>query len=213
MLKTNPNNEYASYFTEPSSAVHKQYLALRKFFANGYTAEQVAKECGYSTSTVYSMVRDFKEKMDSGNLEDPFFKENKTGRKPIERKGEIEETVVNLRKKYFSVPDILIATDAMGFSLTIYSIEKILNDAGFARLPRRDKQFKSDTVSSYEPKLAAPISSRLLPDQDEFSSQLAGLLCVLPYIAKYGVDKIISESAYPETREIDRWHPFCRLSR
>ena len=204
MLKTNPNIDCSSYFTEPSSALHKQYLALRKFFVDGYNAEQVAKECGYSTNTVYSMVLDFKEKMASGNLEDPFFKENKTGRKPIDRKGEIEETVVNLRKKYFSVPDILIATDAMGFGLTIYSIEKILNDAGFARLPRRGKQFKSDTVSSYEPKLTAPISCRLLPDQEEFSSQLAGLLCILPYIAKYGIDKIINESAYPETKEIDR---------
>jgi hypothetical protein len=208
MLKTNPNYNYSSYFTEPSSATHKQYLALRRFFADGYTAGQVAKECGYSTSTVYSMVRDFKEKMGGGDSEDPFFKENKTGRKPVDRKGEIEETVINLRKKYFSVPDILIATDAMGFGLTIYSIEKIITDAGFARLPRRDKQFKSDAVSSYEPKLAAPISCHLpipKPDEpDEFSSQLAGLLCVLPVIVKYGIGEIIDKSPYPETKDISR---------
>jgi len=208
MLKTNPNIDYSSYFTEPSLAAHKQYLALRKFFADGYTADQVAKECGYSRHTVYSMVRDFKEKMGGSDSEDPFFKENKTGRKPIDHKGEIEETVINLRKKYFSVPDILIATDAMGFDLTIYSIEKIIKDAGFARLPRRDKQFKSDAVSSYEPKLTAPISCHLpLPEPDEtdeFSSQLAGLLCVMPYIVKYGIDKAIDGSPYPETKVISR---------
>ena len=204
MLKTNPKIDYSSYFTKPSSPGHKQYLALRKFFVDGYSAEQVAKECGYTISSVYSMVRDFKEKMGSDNPEDPFFKDNKTGRKPIDHKGEIEETVINLRKKYFSVPDILIATDAMGFGLTIYSIEKIITDAGFARLPRRDKQFKSDAVSSYEPKLAAPISCSLPPDPDAFSSQLAGLLCVLPFIARYGIGGIISESAYPETKDIGR---------
>jgi len=204
MLITNPKTDYSSYFTEPSSAVHKQYLALRRFFADGYTAEQVAKECGYSTSTVYSMVRDFKEKMGGSGSEDPFFKESKTGRKPIDHKGEIEETVIRLRKKYFSVPDILIATDAMGMGLTIYSIEKIITDAGFARLPRRDKQFKSDAVSSYEPKLAAPTSCRLETESDNFSSQLAGLLCILPYIAKYGIDEAIDNSLYPETKDISR---------
>jgi len=208
MLITNPNLDFSSYFIEPPSAIHKQYLALRRFFADGYTAEQVAKECGYSTSTVYSLVRDFKERLSSNDSEDPFFKEIRTGRKPIDRKGEIEETVINLRKKYFSVPDILIATDAMGYGLTVYAIEKIIKDAGFARLPRRDNQFKRDAVSSREPKLVAPISSHLPPlepdESDEFSSQLAGLLCVLPYVAKYGIDKIISRSPYPETRDISR---------
>jgi len=150
------------------------------------------------------MVRDFKKKFDSGDSEDPFFKEHKTGRKPIDHKEEIEETVINLRKKYFSVPDILIATDAMGFNLTIYSIEKIITDAGFAKLPRRDKRFKSDVASSYEPKLSAPISCRITPEPDEFSSQLAGLLCVLPCVVKYGIDKIISNSDYPETKDINR---------
>jgi len=140
MLKTNPKQDCFSYFAEPSNPTHKQYLALRRFFADGCTAGQVAKEYGYTKHTVYSMVRDFKEKMGGSDSEDPFFRDNKTGRKPIDHKGEIEETVINLRKKYFSVPDILIATDAMGFGLTIYSIEKIITEAGFARLPRRDRQ-------------------------------------------------------------------------
>jgi transposase len=203
MLKTYPNKDCSSYFTEPSNPAHKQYLALRRFFVDGYTAEQVAKESGYSTSTVYSMVRDFKGHL-RNDSEDPFFRENKTGRKPISHKEEIEETVINLRKKYFSVPDIQVAMDAMGIRLAIYSIEKIITDAGFARLPRRDKQFKSDVISSYEPKLPAPVTCRLAPWPDEFSSQLAGLLCVLPCVAKYGIDKIIGNSPYPETKEISR---------
>jgi hypothetical protein len=94
--------------------------------------------------------------------------------------------------------------DAQGCSLTIYSIEKIIKEAGFARLPRRDEQFRSEVVSSYEPKLAAPIAGCLAADDDTFTTQLAGLLCMMPYIAKHGIDKIIAESPYPETREISR---------
>jgi transposase len=204
MLITNPNADYASYFTEPSSPTHKQYRALRLFFAEGHTAEQVAELTGYSKSTVYSMVRDFKEKLGS-DREDPFFKEIRTGRKQIDHKGEIEDKVIDLRKKYFSVPDIQVAMDAQGHRLSVYSIDKIIKDAGFARLPRRDEQFKSDVVSSYEPKLEAPIASRLSQEYGmSFTTQLAGLLCMLPHIAKHGIDKIIEKSPYPETREISR---------
>jgi transposase len=203
MLTTDPNPDYASYFTEPTNPTHKQYLALRRFFADGHTAEQIAKETGYSKSTVYSMVRDFKEKLGC-DTEDPFFREIKTGRKQVIHKEEIEEKVIDLRKQYFSVPDIQVAMDAQGHSLTIYSIEKIIKEAGFARLPRRDEQLRSEVVSSYEPKMAAPIACCLAPEDDAFTTQLAGLLCMMPYIAKHGIDKIIAESPYPETREISR---------
>jgi transposase len=202
MLKIIPN-DCSSYFTEPANPAHKQYLALRWFFADGYSAEQAAKESGYSISTVYSMVRDFKRKI-GNDSQDPFFRESKTGRKPVNHKEEVEEAVINLRKKYFSVPDIQVAMDALGIRLTIYSIEKIITDAGFARSPRRDRQFKSEVISSYEPKLPAPVTCRLATKPDEFSSQLAGLLCVLPYVVKYGIDKIIDNSPYPETKEIGR---------
>jgi len=202
MLKTNPNN-YASYFIEPSSTVHKQYLAMKRFFADGCSAEEVANETGYAVSTVYSMVRDFKKRFNDES-EDPFFKKNKSGRKPIDQEGEIAETIINLRKNYFSVPDIQIALDALGIKLSIYTIEKIITEAGFARLPRRDKQFRNETTTSYEPKLLAPTASRLYHKVEEFTTQLAGLLCVLPFIAKYKIDKIIEQSSYPQTRDISR---------
>jgi len=203
MSKNNPNDKYISYFNEPSSSLHKQYLAVRRFFIDGYTAEQVAIEFSYSISTVYSLVRDFKEML-SNQAEDPFFKPNKTGRKRIEHKEEITEVVINLRKKYFSVPDIQVALDSMGISLSIYSIEKIVTEAGFARLPRRDEQFRNEVITSDEHRLPAPIASRISLCTDVFSSHLAGLICVLPYIVKYGIDKVITKSLYPETKDISR---------
>ena len=196
-------NIYEIYFKEPSSPIHKQYIALRSFFADGLSAEQVAGISGYSVSTVYSLVRDFKDKL-SNESEDPFFKETKSGRKPISRNNEVVDMVINLRKKYFSVPDIQTTLDALGFGLSSYAIEKIIIDAGFARLPRRDKQFRNETLSLNNPKLSAPIAARLCFKTEEFSTQLAGLLCILPYIIKYGIDKAIQQSPYPETKDIDR---------
>ena len=182
---------------------HKQYLALRQYFVDGFTAEQISQKSGYSIGSIYSLIRDFKKKVAETN-EDPFFKDLKTGRKPIEHKEDTKEIVINLRKKYLSVPDIHVALNALDIHLPIYSIEKILTEAGFARLPRRDKQFRDESISSGTQKLEAPKVSRLSPEADSFSSSLAGMLCMLPCISTYGIDKLIETSSYPQTRDINR---------
>ena len=201
MLNTTPN--YISYFSEPSSPNHRQYLALRMFFAEGCTAEQVSQKTGYSVGTIYAMVRDFKKAFNNLDV-DPFFKENRTGRKPIDHSGGVEEIVISLRKKYLSVPDIQVVLNAQGIGMAIYSIEKIIKEAGFARLPRRDQQLRNEARSATVPKLEAPIASRLSLMPDNFSSHLAGLLCMMPYIVTYGIDKIIEQSFYPYTSDISR---------
>jgi len=204
MLKIDPNDSCVTYFTKPSEVLHKQYIALKHYFVDGYSAEQVAETSGYAINTVYSMVRDFRKKIKSQD-DDPFFKTNTAGRRPIDHKEDIKETVINLRKKYLSVPDIQVVLDAMGTGLTIFSIEKIITEAGFARLPRRDKQFKDEAMTSPIPKLIAPKTEKILLNADAFSSQLAGLLCILPYIVKYKIDEAIKQSTYPETSDVGKY--------
>jgi len=94
MLIINPNEKYASYFNEPTSPTHKRYLALRMFFGDGCSAERVAHDTGYTISTVYSMIRDFKEVFDHAT-DDQFFKDYSSGRKPIDHSEEVYNTVVN----------------------------------------------------------------------------------------------------------------------
>jgi transposase len=159
MMNINPKLLCQKYFTEELAPLHKKYLALRDFFVEGLNAAQVADKHGYTISTVYSMTRDFRQELNG--QEDPFFKAVKIGRKPIDHKGEIAVLVVSLRKKYLSVPDIQVALDARGISLTIYTIEKILTDEGFARLPRRDKKERLDSNASAMEKLPAPVAKTL----------------------------------------------------
>jgi len=203
MPKTIPNKICRDYFSELSNSTHKQYLALRDFFAEGFTASEVADKYGYTVSTVYTMTRNLKEALET-KTEDPFFKTVKTGRKPADYKRGIEETIINLRKKNFSVPDIQIALDAQGHRLSIYAIEKILIDAGFVRLPRRDKQERIDSVASAREKFDAPISCRIRITDEHFSTSSAGLLAIIPTILQYGIDEAIRHSCYPETKEISR---------
>jgi transposase len=203
MEKNNPNL-IVSYFTEYSNTMQKQYLALRRFFIDKHTAEQVAKEFNYSVMTIYSLVRDFKIKL-AESEEDPFFKEPVLGRKKIDPEGEVRDLVVNFRKKYFSVPEIKTALDALGFSISERTISTILTNEGFARLPRRSDEFRNEIeISNQTVPLTAPRSKRLSFGAEKFTSQQAGLLCFLPLIKRYGIDKAIQASSYPKTKEIGR---------
>lgn len=202
MMKTNPKMFCRSYFTEELTPLHRKYIALRDFFVEDLSAAQVADKHGYTVSTVYSMTRDFRQELSCN--EDPFFKTVNVGRKPIDHKGEIAELVVALRKKYLSVPDIQVALNSRGITLTIYTIEKILSDEGFARLHRRDKQERLDSNASAVQKFNAPIATRLRLQPEKFNTQLAGLLSVIPTILNYGIDKAIRESSYPQTKDLSR---------
>ena len=208
MEKTNPKIDHAAYFLTASNPMHKQYQALRRFFIDGLTAEEVAIESGYALSTVYSLIRDFKKKLAFGY--DPYFKEPQVGRPKDDHGGEINKLVVAYRKKYYlSVPEIKAALDALDISVSERYISAVLVDEGFAKLPRRENVVRNNISLQDKTKdLPALKSERLKYDPEkgpeEFSSQLAGILLFLPIIRKYGVDQLIDASDYPETSVINR---------
>ena len=75
-------NEY-TYFKEQLLPMHRQYMAMRRFVHEGKPAEEVAEEFGYTTSTIYTLRRDFAAKLAKG--EEPFFIEHSAGRKKLPR--------------------------------------------------------------------------------------------------------------------------------
>ena len=202
MDKTHPNLSPADYFIYTTNPLHKQYLALRMFFVERCGAEKVALKYGYSVSTVYSLVRDFKSKLACGS-DDPFFKETKLGRPKIDLGGELKSTIVSYRKKYMSVPEIKSALDAQDVHVSERYITSVLADEGFARLPRRENAVRN-SISLDKKSCSALKSERFGGKPEEFSSQLAGIMLFTPIIRSYGIDRLIEKSDYPETSAINR---------
>jgi len=206
MAITNPNigDLAIDYFQNPKNAFHKQYEALRAFFCNGESANKIAEKYGYQINSVYSLIKDFKEKLKIGLTDDPFFRNVKTGRKEKDHKGTITDLVITLRKQYISVPDIKGILDSQNIKVSERYIFSIIQKAGFARLPRRDKENKKETQVNANEKITAPKSQELSLNPEIFNSQNIGILCFLPFIKKYGIDKIIETSSYPETSDISK---------
>ena len=81
------------------------------------------------------------------------------------------------------------------------TIYKTIKEAGFARLPRRTKLAKRELEL---PKIKAPVSEKISEETEKIKSISAGILCLLPYIKKYKIDKAIENSSYPETKTLDK---------
>jgi len=208
MKKTRkPDQDVIDYFASSVEPLHRQFLALRSFLYEGKTAEEVEVESGYSISTIYGMARDFKKRLkECADLgEDPFFKQNELGRKRQKRNSELVAHIVTFRKKQLSIPDIKVLLDSKGYNVSENQIYTICDENGFVRLPKRTRGERNELTSKATKVLKASISEMHdFVEEEQFASKGVGILCFLPFIKAYGIDKVIEESFYPETSQIKR---------
>jgi transposase len=189
------------FFLAPHSVAQKQYEALRLYFVESVKAREVAKKYGYTYRGFTTIVSEFRNKLREGGTENLFFVPSSKGRPSSPAISSVNQTIIELRKKYYSVPDIKIDLDGRGVKVSEKSIYNVVRKNGFSRLPRRMKASKQHLSP---PTLEAPVSNRLGFRPEDFKSGSAGLLCFLPYIHDSGIDKLVEKSAYPETSSIDR---------
>ena len=198
-MTKNPYN----YFAKPISTAQKKYEALRAFFYEKLSAEEVALRYGYKLSALYSLTRDFRDFFKDTAKKDMFFIAKKPGRREKDTEGNITALIINLRKKYLSVPDIKAIADSSGHKISERYIHNILQKEGFDRLPRRSKQDKG--LPNTRDIITAPETAALTCEPERFNTlNSIGILCLLPYMKKYGIDKAIEKSRYPATKSIDR---------
>jgi hypothetical protein len=189
------------FFEMPTSVAHKQYEALRMYYIEGAPAQQVAQNFGYTYRAFTSLVTDFRRKLLMDPRDPIFFVENSPGRKVSVHTNDAKAVIIDMRKKYYSVPEIKVALDGLGHSLSEKNIYNILAAEGFSRLPRRSKLAKQqlDKVQ-VEAEKSTPL--RFTPET--FKSSNAGILMFLAFIRRYGIDTIIARSDYPQTSVIDK---------
>ena len=210
MGKTRPAEPVIiQYFALPDEPLHRQYIALRSFLYDGNTADDVAAKYGYTVSTVYTLARDFKAKLQicSEHGKDPFFQTLKPGRNKLDRDDELVNLILSLRKKQLSITDIKILLDGKGYNVSEGFIYNICDENGFARLPKRSKWQQQELMrsSGYVDVLQAPVSNmHTFSENEQFSSKGVGVLCFLPFIKAYGIDKAIEASTYPQTGQIGK---------
>jgi len=188
------------YFDFSTSVNKKRYDALRAFFVDKLSAAEAAEKHGYTTSSFYSVIRDFREHLKENDREDYFFKQAALGRKPG-KDDELEDLIISLRKRNNSVEDIVTILHSRSYDVGYRYVYNILCDEGFARLPRRSKESKKQLEL---PPIKAPVAEKLDWEAEKFFSSHTGLFAFLPIIVRYGIHRIIERSSYPFTKTINR---------
>lgn len=189
------------FFSSPHSIAQKQYEALRMYFLDKKTAREVAPIFGYSYRGFTTIISIFLKKLNESSPDLLFFAKPLKGRPVSDPINNAEQSVIGLRKKNYSVDDIKVVMDGKGLQISEKTIYNILSNNGFSKLPRR---LKIDKQTLESPGIEAPKSIALDFSCENFKSTSAGLLCFLPYINKFGIDKLIEESHYPQTESINR---------
>ena len=190
-----------SFFLSPELVSHKQYEALRMYFAEHRPAHEVALRFGYTYRAFTSLAASFRDKLEADPTGSFFFVEHRPGRKVSSETDQVKSLVIEMRKKYYSVPDIKVALDGLGLSVSEKHVYNIVSAEGFSRLPRRAKLVRQQLDSL---QIAAEKSSPLTFNPEVFKSSNAGILMFLGLIRQYKIDTVIDKSGYPGTSVIDK---------
>ncbi len=193
--------EPKSFFLSPTLVTHKQYEALRMYFVENRPAHEVATHFGYTYRAFTSLVATFRDKLSDDSTGSFFFVEYRPGRKVASNTNQVRSLIIEMRKKYYSVPDIKVVLDGLGYSISEKNIFNIVSSEGFSRLPRRSRLVRQQLENV---QIAADKSYPLTFTPEVLKSSNAGILMFLGLIKRYKIDTVIGRSAYPETSIISK---------
>jgi transposase len=169
----------AEFFRSPTEPMQVRYEAMRAFFLENWTAEQVATHFGLSPYTVYTLSRDFKQ----GTLP-PFFAELRKGPKsPVKLNEPAKERMIALRKQNLSIEEIAESLKREEFEdFSEKTIRDVLKKEGFTRLFRRTRAERRIYLqASREPTEMADV--HLFGVHSRVSTLYGGAFLFLPMIA------------------------------
>ena len=196
-ILTNP----AYFFLKPGSPRQRQYEALRAYFVEGKSSEEVARAFGYSPGAFRVLCSHFRN--DPGARE--FFLLTSVGRPPgVRHHDPVREEVIALRKKNYSVYDIRNTFAERGKKLTTAAIRDILREEGFAPLPRRlDEERPSHLGPAVQPVADVRLFSL---EEREFTTQCGGLFLFVPDLVKLNLPELASVAGLPGSKPIPASH-------
>jgi hypothetical protein len=185
----------ARRFLEPSNSTHRQYEALRAFFVDRVPSAEAAARFGYTPGSFRVLVHQFRNQPGR----DFFAPTARQGRPPGKRK-RLREQVVALRKQNLSVHDISRALARDGEALSPAAVAAILEEEGFAKLPRRGDDERPDQPRPVVAEAADVRQLDLTPRH--FRTKFGGLFLFLPWLVSADLDAILARAGLPGSKMI-----------
>jgi hypothetical protein len=190
----------AEYFLEPAEAAQRRYEALRHYFVNDASAEEVGASFGYSPATVHQLAAELRAGRTS------FFRSSKPGPKGPRKTHTVRDRVLVLRAGDRSVTEIAAALSAEGNPVSAQTVWAILKAEGLERLQRRSP---GGPAPRLEPVRAKAMSD--WPAGARYDCDHAGLYLLMPAMVELGLDTLIGAAGYPGTKVLSSFHSLGSL--
>ena len=187
----------AKFFLNPLSPRQRQYEALRAIAVDKLPIKIVAEKFDYSVMTLHSLRRDTK----AGKLE--IFPTIARGPQERRTPSAIRDLIGYYRRENLSAKDIAVRLNTeKGYELSARTVERILADAGFSKLPRRTHQERGKTKRN---QIISQRSEPLDFEQLEpfrYDCPAVGIFFFLPYLIESELLLILKKCALPKSSAI-----------
>jgi len=185
------------YFTNPLLPRQRQYEALRAIALDKLPVADAAKKYSYTISTLYTFLRDAK----SGKLK--LFPQLPIG--PIKRRtpNNLQKMIIKKRKMNMSSREIKNSLMVNNVNVSVSTVERVLSDAHFSKLPRRTYAELGNTVKNQiiSNRATAINFDELKPFH--LDCPAIGVFFFLPYIVESGIIDIVQKCKLPQSSSID----------
>jgi transposase len=185
------------YFLYPTHEWQKRYEALRASFVDRLPAKVVADRFGYSQSYVNLLRHQFvHEKID---FSEPV-SEGKIKRRKVDAL--TRSKICNYREHRLSAGEIVQLLSEDGIEISVRTVERILAEEGFPRLPRRSKLKLGLTVKGARvPAVSHGIHISEF-DNRSIDCDAAGVYLFAPFIEKLNICQIVQKAGLPGSKAI-----------
>lgn len=185
------------YFLYPTHDWQRRYEALRASFVERLPAKIVAERFGYSPSYMHLLRHqfihgkiDFSEPVPGG----------KTARHRVDSK--IRLKICNWREHRLSAGEIAQLLSEEDVELSVRTVERVLAEEGFTKLPRRSRLKLGLTVKGAKvPAVSEAINIGAVTDK-HVGCEAAGVFLFAPFIEKLNIRNIIKQAGLPGTKMI-----------
>lgn len=187
----------ASFFQHPQLEWQRRYEAIRAAFVDRLPAKAIADRFGYQPGYIRLLVHQFRHgKID---FSEPV-PEGKAARRRVT--AEIRRKIRSWREWGLSAGEIAELLSEDGDDLSVRTVERVLAEEGFPKLPRRTRLKVGLTVKGAAiPSRSERVSVADL-DGTRFECAGAGIYLLAPFLAQLKIDDIVQSAGLPGTKVI-----------
>ena len=196
----------AAYFTKPTLPWQRRYEALRASFVDRLPARIVGERFGFTEGYIRLLRHqfihgkiDFSEPTPEGSIT----------RRRVDASS--RRKIVEWRRKNLSAGEITELLNEDGIDISVRTVERVLAEEGFPKLPRRTRLKIGLTIKGAQvPERTEPVTVTEYEGRRVESSG-AGVFLFFPFLAQLQIDQVVHDASLPKTQAIPAMSYFLSI--